>query len=505
MIVAISARGQTWEREDVGFGSIQSRARDLANKAYVAPDPNRLPEWMNGLTYDQYRDIRFNPNQALWLADNLPFRAMFFHPGYLFREPVILNEFTSSHQQQIRLAEAYFNYGPLIQKHGDLPPDGGFAGFRLHAQLNNPEYFDELIAFQGASYWRALGKNQRYGLSSRGIAVDTGVDGVTEEFPSFREFWLRKPDPGDTHARIYALLDGPSYAGAYAFRIHPGNETIVEVRAVIFTRRQVRRLGIAPMSSMFWFGENSRRRFDDFRPEVHDSDGLAIRMGSGERLWRPLSNDSGKLEFSFFSMNKCDGFGLLQRDRRFSAYEDGEAAYHQRPSLWIEPTSDWEPGRIMLMEIPTTNELMDNAVVLWEPANVPKPGDRIEFSYRQHWTMDEDPSRTGGHVVATRSGVHDWQPEQRTIVIEFMGPNLEKRSDIPMEPLVTAIGENADKIQIQGLNVQSVPENRWRVSFQIAPAGTATKLSETGPVELRCSIKRGEDFLTETWVHRVIP
>ena len=208
-----------WEREDVGFDSIQSRARDLANKPYVAPNRDALPAWMNNLSYDQYRDIRFNPNQALWAADNLPYRAMFFHPGYLYREPVTLNEFTKSHQQQIRLAEAYFNYGPLVQKHGELPPDGGFAGFRLHAALNNPDVFDELITFQGASYWRALGKNQRYGISSRGIAVDTGIDGVTEEFPSFREFWLRKPEAGDTHARFYALLDGPSYAGAYKFRV----------------------------------------------------------------------------------------------------------------------------------------------------------------------------------------------------------------------------------------------------------------------------------------------
>ncbi len=500
-----AAWGQTWEREDVGFDNIQSRARDLANKPYVAPDPNRLPAWMNDLTYDQYRDIRFNPNQALWATENLPFRAMFFHPGYLFREPVTLNEFTSSHQQQIRLAEAFFNYGPLIQKHGELPPDGGFAGFRLHAPLNNPDYFDELVVFQGASYWRALGENQHYGISSRGIAVDTGVDGAVEEFPAFREFWLRKPDPDDTHARFYALLDGPSFAGAYAFKIHPGAETIMDVKAVIFTRQAVRRLGIAPMSSMFWFGENSRRRFDDFRPEVHDSDGLAIRMGNGERLWRPVCNDSGKLEFSFFDMEKCDGFGLLQRDRRFSAYEDGEAAYHMRPSLWIEPSSDWGPGRVMLMEIPTANELADNIVAMWEPAGKPKPGDRIEFSYRQHWTRDDDPSQTGGFVVATRAGVHDWQPEQRTIVVEFAGPNLEKGGETPITPQVEAVGDGAEKIKIQGVTVQTLPENRWRVSFQIAPAAEGAKLAETGPVELRCCLKRGEDFLTETWVHRVIP
>ena len=503
--MASSAWGQTWEREDVGFDTIQSRARDLANKPYAPPDPDRLPAWMRDLTYDQYRDIRFNPAQALWSEGGLPFRAMFFHPGYLFKEPVILNEFTSTHQQQIRLAEAYFNFGPLVKNHGDLPPDGGFAGFRLHAPLNKPDYFDELIVFQGASYWRALGRNQKYGISARGIAVNTGIDGVTEEFPAFREFWLRKPDADDTHARVYALLDGPSFSGAYAFRIHPGKQTMVDVKAVLFARTAVRRFGIAPMSSMFWFGENSRRRFDDFRPEVHDSDGLAIRMGSGERIWRPLSNDGGRLDFSFFEMAKCDGFGLLQRDRRFSAYEDFEAAYDQRPSLWIEPTSDWGPGRVMLMEIPTTNELTDNIVAMWEPAEIPKPGDRIEYSYRQYWTTDEDPSQAGGYVVATRGGIHDWQPNQRTIIVEFAGAKLENDSDTPLEPVIDLIGDAAERVRIQGTTVHELPEKRWRLSFQILPATEGAKLDEVGPLEVRCSLKRGDEFLTETWAYRVIP
>ncbi len=505
LALAQTALSQNWEREDIGFDTIQSRARDLANRPYEAPRADDLPGWMAGLTYDQYRDIRFNPNQALWAAEKLPFRAMFFHPGYLYREPVALNEFTSSHQQRIRLAEAYFNYGPLVRKHGDLPPDGGFAGFRLHSQLNQPDVFDELIVLQGASYWRALGKNQRYGISARGIAVDTGIGGVTEEFPAFREFWLRKPEADDTHVRFYALLDGPSYAGAYAFRVHPGNDTIVEVRAVLFARREVKRLGIAPMSSMFWFGENSRRRFDDFRPEVHDSDGLAIRMGSGERIWRPLCNDSGKLEFSFFEMAKCDGFGLLQRDRRFNAYEDAEAAYHMRPSLWIEPTSDWGPGRVMLMEIPTGNELTDNTAALWEPAETPQPGDRLEFNYRQHWTMDPDPAQAGGHVVATRSGVHDWEPERRSVFVEFVGTALGEEHEIPLTAHVEVVGDAATKVIVRNVNVQSMPEDRWRASFQIAPAEEGGKLAETGPVELRCCLKRGDNYLTETWVHRVTP
>lgn len=497
------AFAQNWEREGVEFAMIESRARDLAKEKYHAPNKEALPGWMKSLTYDQYRDIRFDPNRALWSDTKSPFRAMFFHPGYLFLEPVGINEFTDTHRQRVRLSEAFFNYGPLVKNRGELPSEAGFAGFRLHAPLNNTEVFDELVVFQGASYWRALGKGQRYGISARGIAVDTGAEGVTEEFPMFREFWLKKPQPGDERAVMFALLDGPSYSGAYEFTIKPGDDTIMNVKAVLFTRKEVKRLGIAPMSSMFWFGENSRRRFDDFRPEVHDSDGLAIRMGSGERIWRPISNDTGNLEFSFFSMAKCDGFGLLQRDRRFSAYEDGEAAYDLRPSLWIEPTSDWGSGSVMLMEIPTGNELADNTVAMWVPEKTPKPGDRLEFNYRQHWTMDEDPSQAGGHVVATRTGVHEWQPEQRTMIVEFEGEKLISEDGKMPEAVVEAVGEAGAKVKIQGVAVQPISKGRVRLAFQILPATEGAKLAEIGSLELKASLKRGEDFLTETWVYRI--
>jgi glucans biosynthesis protein len=496
---------QTWEREDLGFEGVQSRARDLANKPYVPPNPDSLPAWMDKLTYDQYRDIRFNPSQALWASDKLPFRAEFFHPGYLYKEPVVMNEFTSTHTQQIRLTDAFFNYGPLISKHGDVPASAGFAGFRLRTPLNNPDVYDELIAFQGASYWRALGKKQHWGISSRGIAVNPGVEGVKEEFPGFREFWLKKPDANDTQARFYALLDGPSYAAAYAFKVDPGDTTMVNVQVVIFARKAVQRLGIAPMSSMFWFGENSRRKFDDFRPEVHDSDGLALRMGSGERIWRPLTNDSDKLQFSSFEMEKCDGFGLLQRDRQFSDYEDNEATYQVRPSLWVEPTSDWGPGRVTLMEIPTKDEANDNTVAFWEPTHIPQPGDRVEFSYRQHWTMNEDPSMADGHVVATRTGLQTSQPEQRTMIVDFAGSNLNQQSPIPLTAVVQATGPESGKIKIQAVTVQSIPNALWRVSFQISPKVDGEKLAGIGPVELRCCLKRGDNFLTETWVYRVTP
>ncbi len=493
------AMAQNWERDEVDFGMVESRARDLAKAKYHAPNKDALPGWMKSLTYDQYRDIRFDPNRALWGDAKLPFRAMFFHPGYLFLEPVGIYEFTDTHRQRVRLSEAFFKYGPLVKNHGELPSDAGFAGFRLHAPMNDSGVFDELVVFQGASYWRALGKNQRYGISARGIAIDTGATDVNEEFPAFREFWLKKPQEGDERAVFFALLDGPSYSGAYEFTIKPGEDTVMNVKAALFARKEVKRLGIAPMSSMFWFGENSRRKFDDFRPEVHDSDGLAIRMGTGERIWRPISNDTGTLEFSFFSMAKCDGFGLLQRDRRFSAYEDGEAAYDLRPSLWIEPTSDWGAGSVMLMEIPTANELADNTVAMWVPEKSPKPGDRLEFNYRQHWTMDVDPSDAGGHVVATRTGVHEWQPEQRTMIVEFEGKNLVGEDGKMPEAVVDADA----RVRIQGIAVQPISEGRLRLAFQILPAEEGGKLSDIGSIEMRASLKRGEDFLTERWVYRI--
>ena len=493
------AIAQDWERDGVNFGMVESHARDLAKEKYHAPNKEALPGWMKSLTYDQYRDIRFDPNRALWGDGKLPFRTMFFHPGYLFLEPVGIHEFTDTHRQRVRLSEAFFNYGPLIKNHGELPSEAGFAGFRLHAPMNDPAVFDELVVFQGASYWRALGKKQRYGISARGLAIDTGATDATEEFPAFREFWLKKPQEGDERAVFLALLDGPSYSGAYEFTIRPGEDTIMNVKAVLFARKEVKRLGIAPMSSMFWFGENSRRKFDDFRPEVHDSDGLAIRTGSGERLWRPISNDTGSLEFSFFKMDQCDGFGLLQRDRRFSAYEDGEAAYDLRPSLWIEPTSDWGSGSVMLMEIPTGNELADNTVAMWVPEKSPKPGDRLEFNYRQHWTMNEDPSDAGGHVVATRTGVHEWQPEQRTMIVEFEGDKLVGEDGKMPEAVVEAGAE----VRIQGIAVQPISKGRVRLAFQILPAKEGGKLSDIGAVELRASLKKGQDFLTETWVYRI--
>lgn len=498
--------GQSWQREKISFEAVEKRAKDLADSDYVPTDADNLPDWLKNLGYDQYRAIRFRNEHELWAAENLPFRCVFFHPGYIFKEPVQLNEFTSTHTQRIRLSESYFEYGDLVGERGDLPVEAGFSGFRLYTPYVADEGFGEVAAFQGASYWRALGKGQRYGISARGIAIDTAMEGVQEEFPGFREFWLGKPEPGDPTLSVLALMDGPSVTGAYEFRIRPGQETAFDVTAVLFARREVRRVGIAPMSSMFWFGENSRRRFDDFRPEVHDSDGLLIHSGDGNRIWRPLSNDSPAVETSVFRMERCEGFGLLQRDRDHHRYEDEEAAYRLRPSLWIEPTSDWGPGSVILIEIPTHHETSDNIVAMWEPENVFVPGERLEFRYRQKWTTQADPTGSeAGRVVATRTGVHDWQPEQRGMYIEFLDASSDAYDGQRPEAVVETTGSSAGKVLIEGVTVEPMQGDRWRVSFQLLPVREGQSLGEVGPVELLCHLKREENKISETWAYRIAP
>lgn len=506
-LCASSLSAQTWERSGIDFDALSERARELAGAPYTPPPSENIPQWMKDLSYDDYRDIRFRPDRALWRKEGLPFQMMLFHPGYLFREPVVMHEVTSIYSQLVRFSPDYFDYGTR-RKHPvqDTPTNAGYAGFRLHYRLNNPDYFDELIVFQGASYWRALGAGQRYGISARGLAINTGSDGVPEEFPIFREVWVRKPEKDAKSVTLYALLDGPSVSGAYELVVTPGDDTLVDVKTNVFIRKPIKRLGIAPMSSMFWFGENSRRRFDDHRPEVHDSDGLAIRLASGERIWRPIANDTNQLDFSFFGTTNPKGFGLVQRDRSFSSYEDTEAAYHLRPTLWIEPTSDWGFGHIMLMEIPTANELADNTVALWEPHMLLQSGQSVSCSYRQYWTRNGNPSNAGGRVVATRTGVHEWAPNNRIVIVEFAGGNLDNLPpDTKLEGIVEAHALREQNVKVRNINIQCLPDKRWRLSFELVPAVEEQKLSDIGPVEMRACLRNGDNYLTETWAYRIKP
>src|SRR5271154_7150523 len=230
------------ESAEVNLDYVAQRALERAEKPFHSPRTD-LPKVLrqDNLDYDKYREIRFRRDRALWTADDLPFRIEFFHPGYLYQEPVHIYEFTLTHVQPIRFVQDFFDYGKLDIAN-EIPSKTGYAGFRLLYPLNKTNQLDELGAFLGASYFRALGKDQRYGLSARGLALDTGLSSG-EEFPRFTEFWLERPTAAARELVIYALLDSKSLSGAYRFVVRPGVDTVVDVKARIFARRNVTKLG----------------------------------------------------------------------------------------------------------------------------------------------------------------------------------------------------------------------------------------------------------------------
>ena len=491
---------QTTVKTEINFAAVEKIAIEASKSPWTpVTDDSLLPKALHGLTYDQHRNIRFKPGSQLWNEDGLPFRVALFHPGHLFKQPMVLNEFTDTHAQKLRFARALFDYTGSGVDPADLPTDLGYAGFRIHHPLNKADTYDELAVFLGASYYRMLGKDMVYGLSARGLAIDTGLD-KPEEFPAFTQVWLGKPKPGARSVTILALLNSPNVAGAYEFTITPGDETTCHVRTTLIFRNAVTQIGIAPLTSMFWFGENVRHAYDDFRPEVHDSDGLVIKTETGEALWRPLQNDPKAKNVYSFGARNVRGFGLVQRDRQFSSYEDLEARYHQRPAVYVEPDGYWGPGSVKLVELPTGNETSDNIVAFWEPESHPRPFEPYRLAYTQRWTTEGNPTEAAGYAVATRSGVHDWEPGKRFILVDFAGKILETMTEaMAPEALITC----ADPaVEILSPTVQKNPfNNTWRVAFQIKAKDDAG--TKPTAAELRCALKRGDDFLTETWTCRM--
>ena len=466
------------------FEVLRFQAKILASKPYT-PGPAVVPEGLLKLTYDQYRDIRFRPEESLWRRERLPFELQFFHPGFNFDRTVQLSTLERGRAEPIAFSPALFDYG--MNRVPKVPSTMGFAGLKVLYPLNKPG--DELGAFQGASYFRFLCQKATYGLSARGLAINTGEPGG-EEFPVFKEFWVERPAPDAKTLVAYALLDGPSVAGAFRFAITPGPETVMLVHEVLYCRTNPAVLGIAPLTSMFWHGENTNTSYDDFRPEVHDSDGLLNFTGAGEWIFRPLTNPASTRVAAFLDENPR-GFGLIQRDRRFEDYQDLEANYHLRPSAWIEPVGLWGRGAVRLVELHAPDETYDNIASFWVPESLPPAGEPLEFTYRLHWFMDQV-HPPAGYAVSTRHGRSRTQePELERFVVDFDGAYLSKEGPTPLiEPVVT-VGAGASLVNS---TVQKNPFNgTWRVAFAFKPDGSGR------PVELRCFLRKQPHVLTETW------
>ena len=471
-----------------GFDDVAARAKQQSQSAYESAT-HKPPAELAALTYDQYRDIRFRPDHALWRRENLPFELMFFHLGKFQTQSVRINEVTSQGVRHIPYQSADFNYG-----HNKLSPqtwgDLGFAGFRAHYAMNRSDYKDEVMVFLGATYFRALGKGLRYGLSARGLAIDT-VGGHGEEFPRFTEFWIVKPTATAKTLTVYALLDSPRAAGAFQFEIQPGNETVTDVRERIFLRAPVATLGIAPLTTMFDFGPNQPHRLD-FRPAVHDSDGLMLLTDEGEWLWRPLINPRQTLTTSF-SMRALRGFGLMQRARDFADYQDSEASYELRPSAWIEPVGSWGAGRVALVHINTPDETNDNVVAYWVPAQLPANGQPLDIAYRLHWQGTAQMRPPGAWVVQTRIGPGFVQllEDEQQFVVDFTGPSL---AALPPGASVKAVITAPSNGQIVESNAYRLEANgNWRMTVRVK------QIDRAQPTELRGFLQNGADVLTETW------
>lgn len=484
-----------------GFEQVAALAGQRADQPWQ-PSPTQPPPELKALSYDQYRDIRFRPEQALWRKEGLPFEVMFFHLGKLQTEPVRINEVTPGGVRPLEFSAADFDYGQN-KLHPQTWGNIGYAGFRVHYALNNPAYKDELVVFLGASYFRALGSDQHYGLSARGLAVDT-VGGQGEEFPRFSEFWIERPAPGARQVRIHALLESPRLTGAYRFDITPGAQTAMQVQARLFLRKGARApatLGVAPLTSMFMFGENQPHR-DDFRPEVHDSDGLLVASGNGqgqtEWLWRPLQNPAQPLVTSLGSQ-ALQGFGLMQRDRRFSSYEDSEAQYERRPSAWVTPVGSWGPGRVELLQLPTPDETNDNIVAYWVSDQGLKAGQPLDLAWRVDWQGEASSRPPGAWVAQTRVG-RSFAPlaaDQRQFIIDFQGPAL---ASLPAGEAVQAVVSSDTNAVVEDSPVWRLDATGdWRLALRLKV------LDPRRPVELRAFLRRGSDALSETWTYIIPP
>lgn len=463
---------------------VAARAQALAAAPY-APPPAVAQEWLD-LTYDQYREIWFDTRHSLYRGTDGAVQAEFFPAGLFFNSRIGINAVDKGSARPVLFEMRVFDTTDRFPK---LAEGGnGFSGFRLLGELEAPGRFQEYAVFQGASYFRAIARGQYYGLSARGLALNT-ASGGPEEFPVFREFWIEAAEPGAPTAIVHALLDSPSVAGAYRFTITKGDTTVIEVQSRIFPRVALDQVGIAAGTSMFLFNDMNRTRFDDFREAVHDSDGLLMLNGAGESLWRPLANPTA-LEVSTFADTAPRGFGLMQRARGTDAYNDLVANYERRPSLWVEPVGDWGTGAVLLVEIPTDKEINDNIIAFWRPSAPLDPGKMHAFDYRLHWCALGPAEGSVARVIASRTGARVFE-EGRIFTIDF-------------EPH-PALGDDPAQIEVRTYASSGEVMNPL---LQTNPGTTGMRLDVTlrgntdRATELRAELWRGGVRVSEVWLYR---
>ena len=475
------------------YDEVVKRATELASAPYEGQLP-QLPDELNKLNFDAWRQIEFKDNKSLLGGNGSQFRLELFHLGHLYKRPVVINTLRDGLPTPIPYQANQFSFGSV--KFGrPLPVNLGFAGLKIRSPLNNPKKFDEFISFVGSSYFRFLGRFQQYGMSARGLAVDGGTN--QEEFPFYREFWIETPKPDVNKLTIYALLDSSAATGAFQFDCYPKENSVIDVKVTLVPRRTDAKLGLAPLTSMFFIGENDHRSSDDFRPELHDSDGLMILTGAGEWIWRPLRNPTIAKTSSFFD-HDVKGYGLLQRDRNFDHYEDIDLAYQLRPSYWVEPKSDFGEGHVELFEMPTTDETNDNVVASWVPKDPVTVGKPMSYAYSitaaldlSHLSSNVKTLSTFQTVARTLGSSEPNLPTTRRFMIDFNGGGVDFYKDDP--GAVTVVPSTSKGKIIRAYTEYNPYIKGFRATFdvELAPGETA---------DLRAFLKAGAAAVSETWI-----
>ena len=451
------------------FETIVDRAKALANEKYQPPP--EVPGFLRNLNYQEYQAIRFNPEASLWREGRSHFQVMMVPPGSFYTHPVKLNQIDATGVQPISFDKSAYSF-PTEGLAKRIPADLGHAGFKLTFPMGEGTEQNQFLVFAGASYFRGVGADNRFGISARGIAVNTGL-ASGEEFPSFVEFWLERPGAGSGRMRVYGLLNGPSVAGAYRFDIKPGQETKIDVTAELFFRKAVDQPGLAPLTSMFYYGENTPRPAGEWRPQVHDSNGLLIHdEGNEEWLWRPLVNPS-RLRLSYLQVKRLGGFGLIQRDTEFQQFEDAEARYELRPSTWVSPRQGWADGEVVLVEIPTDSETNDNIVAFWKPGEDITAGAQHSFAYSLSFggrdLAGQEVGRVGKTFVGDGNRIGGGNTEGAyRVIVDFAGGPLDSLKPDAAVVSNVSVGSNGAEV-IEHFVEFIEADNNWRLSMLVRP------------------------------------
>ncbi|MFH1499525.1 MAG: glucan biosynthesis protein [Verrucomicrobiota bacterium] len=481
------------ERVEVNHDHVRRLAAERAREPYRST-ANDLPKGLAGLSRMEELGIRFRSGEQIWGGAGLPFDLELIHRGPLRPEAMTVREFSATHEQTIPFSKNFFDYGDASRV-GWLRSSLNFSGVRVRAAIHRPDALEEWMTFF-AGAWRTIGSGQVPGAWAKGLMVDTGVTGQTEEMPLFTDVWLGKPEPGARRLTVHALLDTPSLTGAYQFQITPGPVTVAEVRAELYFRKEVALVGFAPLTTSFWYGENTPRPPGLLWPERHDSDGLLVRNRGQAPLWRPLGNPVG-VQRSELATEALEGFGLMQRDRDPAHYQDLDMPYHQKSSVWIEPIGRWGAGSVRLIELPNPQGADRNVIAFWTPAAQPDISRPVSIAYRVIWGGEPDAARTSeplAKVVSTRSGVlpgaaGEGAGRARLFWVDFQGEAAAGLQDSEVSAQVGA--RNARVLAHRLMRNPALPG--WRVEIEVE-ADEGARL-----VELSCQLRRGYEALSESW------